>query len=522
MAAELHDRLDADADALRDELSAEVSAALDRLDEKGSRLLSSVRSSLEESSPDLLAEEDAEARGRFAALERAVGERVSLAEEMVRERVERTVSEARRAIAASIDNGLNEEARSLRETLDEPEADAERVVERSAEAAREEARRLAMRFRAEVKQHLKVALGSIEERLRQEVATGLQAARDEITVSLERDLPVAERIDSVRPALERSIIEVVEHRISERFGRLAAELWSRSMARLDHHAEVSTARATESATESVDARLEEARRRLRDELDAEISERLEVLATELREELGRESEATRSELAEDLAAALDRIRTELRADLGSSRAGMEGRLGPAGERASGELGARIESWIEDVRARSDAAEKRLEEERERRIVAAEARVEARGQEMLRTIRGDLDASRADADAAMGAALGNLDQALDLEADGLRRGLEGELARMLKLAAAELRADATNAILEAERPARQRIEASARRASDELETKRLRARTETEAALADALGTIRDVAREVLRVQAKSRAFEPRICPNCRHRSVNPA
>ena len=133
-------------------------------------------------------------------------------------------------------------------------------------------------------------------------------------------------------------------------------------------------------------------------------ERLEVLATELREELGRESEATGSELAEDLAAALDRIRTELRVDLGSSRVGMEGRLGPAGERASGELGARIESWIEDVRARSDSAEKRLEEERERRIVAAEARVEARGQEMLRTIRGDLDASRADADAAMVAAL----------------------------------------------------------------------------------------------------------------------
>lgn len=83
-----------------------------------------------------------------------------------------------------------------------------------------------MTFRVEVKQHLRIALGSIEERLREEVATGLQAARAEIAVSLERDFSAGGRMDTVRPALERSITEVVEQRISERFGRLAAELWS--------------------------------------------------------------------------------------------------------------------------------------------------------------------------------------------------------------------------------------------------------------------------------------------------------
>jgi site-specific recombinase len=143
-----------------------------------------------------------------------------------------------------------------------------------------------------------------------------------------------------------------------------------------------------------------------------------------------------------------------------------------GGQAADELGARIETWMDEVRARTDAAERRLDEtgarargrleeyvdvslsrkerrhelrlaraEREERIAEAEARVEVRGEEMLRQIRVDVDRVRADATATVrtevAAALERLNELFESETEVLRIGIEGELERMLRAAREQL-------------------------------------------------------------------------------------
>ena len=459
VSTELGERVAVDSAALRSELQAEIARALAMLEAKGAQLLTDARGELDGSGRARLAEQDEDARGRFEALEHSVGERVALAETMVRERVARAVAEAQRDVSAAVDRRLEEEIARLRATTDSSQTSA-------------------ARFRAEVSDHLKKSLGSAEERLRGEIASGLTAARSELAEELERQLgelragaegTPARQLESLRPEIERTIDEVVEESASARFGRLAAELRATVTANLDRHAKAATERIAGSIADD----LALARRQLRQELAAAATERVEALGAALREELERERRATRAGIAD-------------------------------------ELGTRIEGWMANLRKRTDAAEKRLDEKVESRLAGAmrslggelanggeqvaHAVAGGRGEleDQLRVVREEQERSievaeariQAAVEQALEGAVGRVANIFEIEGDGLRRGLEGELERLLGVARTEVRQAATTAVLDVERGARERVEAALRRAAGELEIGGPRAKNGANGAPAD--------------------------------------
>lgn len=508
--AELRRRLAAEVDELRRELSGEVAGAIERLDDRGSRLLESARETLEAATHARLADQDPEARAGFEALERTISERVALAEATVRERVERTVAEARRAVAGEIESRLSDEVRRLRDALAAWQVDAAKRGESQAEAAHAEAREIAGKFRAEIKEHLKASLGSAEERLRGEVASGLLAAREELAGGFDRR--VSELMDGLGDTLRADLRAEVARASGAARSDLAEDLGER----IDRWAV------------EVRERAEAAEKRLEEKVEGRLATGSEALRKRLEDgldELGRDVTARRAELGAELDALREQIGYDIR-----ERAVAE--VETAATRAREGLADYVENALSPKARRLELRLAR--EDREKRIAAAEARVESYGAEILRTIRVDADRARAEtaaelrlevgehlaklegalteveatAERVLDGAFSRVSEVFDAEADALRLGLEGEVARLTGLARAELGAEAASAVLDVERGARQRIEATARRVSDELETARLRARTETDAAVGDAIGTIRATATDVLRVRRLSRHSEP--------------
>ena len=532
VAGELADRVAVDSAALRSELQTEIARAVAVLEAQGAQLLEDARGELDGSGRARLAEHDEDARGRFEALERSAGERVRLAETVVRERVAQAVAEARRDVSGAVDLKLKEEIGRLRATTEGMQASA-------------------ARFRAELAGHLQESLGSAEERLRGEIASGLMAARSELAKDLERRLSelrgggeatAAGQVEALRPEIERTIDEVVEESASAQFGRLAAELQAASTAHLDRHAKAVTDAATERIAGSVADGLALARRQLRHELAAAATERVEALGAALREELERDRRATRSEIADELGTRIEGWMADLRkrTDAAEKRLDekVESRLAGAMRSLGAELaigreqvvdavtGGRgeLEKQRSDLQAAAEAAraglagaesaamrrlieyvdatlsprarrhELRLVREERERIEAAEARVDARAEELLRVVRVDVDRIRAEAAAevevaaerALEGALDRVASIFEIEGDGLMRGLEGELERLVGLARTEVRAAATSAVLDVERGALQLVGAASRRVADELKIARSRAKTGASGALGDGI------------------------------------
>jgi hypothetical protein len=240
-----------------------------------------------------------------------------------------------------------------------------------------------------------------------------------------------------------------------------------------------TEEATERIAGSVADGLALARRQLREELAAAATERVEALGAALKEELERERHATRSEIADELGTRIEGWMADLhkRADEAEKRLDekVESRLVGVMQSLDGELASgreRVGAPITDSRGELEEQLRLVREERERSIEAAEARVGARADELLR-VAGEVQVV---VERALEDALERVASIVDIEGDGLAKGLEGELERLVGLARTEVRAAATTAVLDVERGAQERVETALRRAAGELEIAGSRARS----------------------------------------------
>jgi hypothetical protein len=321
------------------------------------------------------------------------------------------------------------------------------TAERASGLAGEKVAEAATRLEAD----LHTGLGVDSDELRAEGALGERVMLAEAAVRERIEWAVAEAREEVGGSVEERLRDEVE--------RLRAAL-----AAPDGH-------ANGRPSHSLEVAREEARRRalyFRSEVKARLKSGLEDAEERLRATVRARLLAARSEIS----AENRRDPGEVGALAARLLTRSATRLDGGGQPAADELGARIEIWMDEVRARTDAAERRLDEagarargrleeyvdvslsrkarrhelrlaraERKERIAEAEARVEARGEEMLRQVRVDVDRVRAEAQASMrtelGAAIERMSELFESETEAFRFGMEGELERMLRAARKQL-------------------------------------------------------------------------------------